>query len=126
MRYIRTKDGIYNTTKLMYAFNEEYISKDWNKDFEKLLQTSILKQANDIKELCDVFIVIAFFKGQQSSDIPDFFSNLYLALKRTDNLRHLGYDSQVYGAIWIIGKFGEPILKPVAKMNKDGVLCLIN
>jgi len=53
MKYLRTEDGrIKNRSKLIcYAFREDYVSDDWNRDIEKCLNSPIIKQADTVEEL---------------------------------------------------------------------------
>lgn len=119
MKYIRTEDGrILNKSKLICsAFNEEYISPNWNDDIEKYLQTKIVAEANTIEELCDCFV------GIRKSSHMAFTGRLDGAywFKETNGwLGRLDSYENIYGAIWT-----DKGLIYVAKMNDKGELKLL-
>ena len=100
MKYIRTKDGIFQwkqmtTEQMMFYLNAHCIELGNETDG---------KIANTIEELCDEFVV---------EDDDDFaiYSNLKLARQTKGTC---------YGAIWT-----EKGLIYVAKMNEKGELCLL-
>ena len=104
MKYIRTKDGIYDLEKYCITNASKKVlhsiitGVDDNKDIE------IINQANTIEELCDEFVV-------EDRDEFAIFHNLKLA-KQTKGI--------IYGAIWT-----DKGLIYVAKMNEKGVLELL-
>lgn len=72
----------------------------------------VTKEADDVKDLCDEFIAV-------------LNDGTHIKLWSADELRRLAASKPeslraVYGAIWIKGERGEPILKSAAKMNKGG------
>jgi hypothetical protein len=94
MKYIRTKDGIY---EYVDYDNECIIPSPIIKYKNKLTHCSecnIIKQADTIEELCDVIVCNADYKGKAE----DLYFN-------------------IYGAIWT-----EKGLIYVAKMNDKGEL----
>lgn len=102
MKYIRTKDGIYEKANQTIYKNEEleYI------DGYELVK--IIKQADTIEELCDEFVSV-YGKYQ------DHWDNLEECLR-------LCWDgpAEIYGAIWT-----DRGLIYVAKMNEKGELELL-
>ena len=94
-KYIRTKDGICEKDKLIYAFNdnEEYLIKD------------IVKEADTIEELCDEFVVLE--KGKTKPFVHDIYCR--------DLDRYIKENATIYGAIWT-----DKGLIYVAKMNDKG------
>ena len=108
MKYIRTKDGIFeNNTR----FNDETLRKVSNGLIE------IIKQADTIEELCDEFII----KHKYDTVLPYEIVN---SLKPILNGMKVYIDefkkSDVYGAIWT-----DKGLVYVAKMNDKGELELL-
>ena len=104
MKYIRTKDGIY---EYVDYDNECIIPSPIIKYKNKLTHCSecnIIKQADTIEELCDEFV----------------FEETYPSgLKRHIITEDVCVGTQ-FGAIWT-----DKGLIYVAKMNEEGVLCLI-
>lgn len=121
MRYIRTKDGIYEVISSncgweipVYAnndFGEKYIQED-----------DIIKQADTIEELCDVYI-------EEYLDYKSVIlkSDLYRGEDGSWR-KEIGlpeHKIKIYGAIWVIDNNGAPTLKSVVKMNENGELELL-
>ena len=104
MRYIRTKNGIYDNW-LLDGVMPESISP-------QTLGTEILKQADTIIELCDELVE---------------YSNRPIVITQSQVMhgRMSGKSPIIYGAIWTKGKKGQPILKTVAKTNEEGELELL-
>lgn len=107
MSFIRTKNGIYE-------LKENGIGQT-----PTSIQISIITgeylQADTIKELIDEFVVV---------DVNSYWT--YQALKfDLEQLKESFDNVIIYGAIWIKGENGEPILKSVAKMNEEGNLELL-
>ena len=100
MRYIRTKDGIYENKPL-----EKHLGKRRGKGFEIVFkEQDIINQADTIKELCDEFVMIS--DGKHKLDI---------------GCHSYGDEKiQIYGAIWT-----NKGLIYVAKMDKKGELELL-
>ena len=116
-KYVRTKDGIYEVV--------EDNNKEWGKQivvkFPKNLnmkladvKDQIIKQSDNLDELCDCFVTegnrhIVWDKQQNKGitfeQVKDSFAS---------------YHFKIFGAVWC-----DKGLIYVAKMNKDGVLCLI-
>ena len=106
MKYIRTKDGIYNKSKIICsAFNEEYCSPDWNEDIEKYLQTKIVAEADTIEELYDELVVC--FDSNVKPVVVGY--SIYWAK------HYAGTTGHIMGAIWT-----DKGLIYVAKMNDEG------
>ena len=103
MKYIRTKDGIYENKPLEHKFGVKgkggYSIEYKNSD--------ILNQADTIEELCDEFVVVgslccSLLNENEKQDIKRFAK------------------SNLFGAIWT-----DKGLIYVAKMNENGDLELI-
>ena len=102
MRYIRTKDGIYENKPL-----EKHLGKRRGKGFEIVFkEQDIIKQADAIKELCDEFVGINDGKPQMLRFVPYACAQYW--------------NGGVYGAIWT-----DKGLIYVAKMNEKGELELL-
>ena len=112
MKYIRTKDGIY-----------ELVKEDGNwleiiSNFERKMQChceikkhAVIKQADTIEELCDAFVSV----DKDNNRICHLWNELdrLLVFER-------GHDTYFYGAIWT-----DKGLIYVAKMNDKGELKLL-
>lgn len=106
MRYIRTKDGVYEATD--YLEDGCWCLNNGGAYFRK---ADIIKEADIIEELCDMFILIENADGQKIHSI-----NYTLC----DDLRNNKDNEGIYGAIWT-----DKGLIYVAKMNENGELELI-
>ena len=121
MKYIRTKNGIYEIKQ--YSFTEKRI---YVKNHGKLNKKCCLKQANSIEELCDVLIIktkdYRGFKGKlelvdlriASGSSVDLHDYLISQMKPNDlfDFAYLGIETDK-GLIY------------VAKMNEKGELELL-
>lgn len=109
MKYVRTKDGIYELDK----YKEKYHYFKVNGSAYKLQKISECKQANTIEELCDEFVVMSGYSFRH-----DTFKTLRNAIKHS---KLFPFEVMyIYGAIWTdIG------LIYVAKMNDKGELELL-
>ena len=120
MKYIRTKDGIYKYVKKIRNY---YYECDGFIDDEKKVHCfivfkpkDILKKADTIKELCDIFVIKYF------SHITKKYEYEHLeTLKQLENYCWEENDEYyIYGAIWT-----DKGLIYVAKMNEKGELELL-
>ena len=99
MKYIRTKDGIYENKPL-----KKHLGKRKGKGFEIVFkEQDIINQADTIEELCDEFVGV--------------YHNICEVVSTKDNWNK--YDT-FYGAIWT-----SKGLIYVAKMNDKGELELL-
>lgn len=126
VNYIRTKDGIYEANSKIEPEKELQIR--WIDDhcFETSWKTKPCewKQADTVEELCD-----GFWWENKMYDEPIFIPNYQLALDRFNAWKQSdeALDSNclanitLYGSIYIKGKGWSH----VAKMDKEGKLCLI-
>lgn len=106
MKYIRTKDGIYDLDKsIWYEFTGHKVRMPYCEEYEK--QPELCETADTIEELCDRFVVV-----EHGLDDP---FNVDFEIAKT----FIG-KAKVYGAIWT-----EWGLKYVAKMNEKGELELL-
>ena len=128
MKYIRTKDGIY---EYVDYDNECIIPMPIIKYKGQLThcdECDIIKQANTIERLCDEFVDTSELKTTNTGGwLYDEFDSknkclIYYAEdeRRTIPLNEFDDLSKIYGAIWC-----EWGLKYVAKINKNGELELI-
>lgn len=122
MKYIRTKNHIYDIDNLYVA--EELNGKPYCVKGTCLCiyKDRIIEEADTIKQLVDVYIETWF--GRSSTVKGKYiFDGEEGGLRK--NLFFTSKDMEIYGAIWVTGEQGEPILKSVAKMNKEGELELL-
>lgn len=121
MKYIRTKDGIWEIMEIKPNYEKTYYRCKHNLISNRFEKMDIIKQADTIEELCDELMI----RGEYGSYIIDVNG----LDKDCDGwTKEVGIPKglvKVYGAIWVIDDNGAPILKSVAKANKDGKLCLI-
>lgn len=97
MKYIRTKNGIYEVkTKMIFNHIKEY------------------RLADTIDELCDCFVAIG--KKHYIWDKQHCLGLTFEQVKQS----YSAYDFEIYGAIWT-----DDGLIYVAKMNANGELELI-
>ena len=102
--YIRTKDGVYEVKvnkyhELVYCKNNQIV-----------LSCNIIKQSENIEELCDRFVVM----DKETKEVISIVSFLEYA-KLWSYCKY-----NIYGAIWT-----DKGLIYVAKMNDKGELVLI-
>lgn len=104
MKYIRTKDGVYdkNSYKLNIAISKEIRTT-------RKIDYTIIKQADTIEELCDEFLL--FREGKPYAIVPNKEHNAELAKAVWKDYR---------GAIWT-----DKGLIYVAKVNDKGELELL-
>lgn len=107
MKYIRTKDGIYELDK----YKEKYHYFKVNGSAYKLQKVSECKQADTIEELIDEYVRV-----HKTFNNRSMICDKELAISSSKHPKH--YD--VYGSIWVDGE-----LHKVAKMNEKGELELL-
>lgn len=125
MKYIRTKEGIYDTSNMKWCECSKQAS--YYKDKNYILYVPI-KTANTIEELCDEFVDTSELKTSNTGGwLYDEFDSdnkclVYYAEdeRRTIPLNEFDDLSKIYGAIWT-----DKGLIYVAKMNKKGELELL-
>lgn len=119
MKYIITKDGIY---ELMFPNEEQQMSFD-HKTIEPAYYTTkndwvakkdVIKYADTVEELCDEFVLgkTKYHKPCVAKLPLDFLKECVIAKTL--------YDLVVYGSIWVNDE-----LRKVAKMNDKGELELL-
>ena len=129
MKYIRTKDGVYEEDENLYFIedNELYMKWDYpSKDFEHI--GTIIAQADTIEELCDEFVLVYENKGNILVKKYNKESNVYFYKTKIGNVYMLNELTNlienklaiIYGAIWT-----SKGLIYVAKMDSEGNLKLI-
>ena len=105
--YIRTKDGIYKVESETCHKKGYYIDR-YEEDV--ILKEQVIKQSENIEELCDRFVVI----DKETKEVVNIVSFLEYA-KLWSYFKY-----NIYGAIWT-----DKGLIYVAKMNDKGKLELI-
>ena len=105
--YIRTKDGIYKVESETCHKKGYYIDR-YEEDV--ILKEQVIKQSENIEELCDRFVVI----DKETKEVVNIVSFLEYA-KLWSYCKY-----NIYGAIWT-----DKGLIYVAKMNDKGKLELI-
>ena len=122
MKYIRTKDGVYDTSKGIYTPGINM----WAIGTITIYDEQILKQADTIEELCDEFIMTHYFKETNYTkcevlkDDKDLMIKAVILRKQHNKDKDLKNEFNIYGAIWT-----DKGLIYVAKMNDKGELELI-
>jgi peptide subunit release factor RF-3 len=119
MKYIRTKDGIYEISK---DENDDFIVK--NKGSNTWCLYSIFKEkydriipADTIEELCDEYVIV--FDKSEQYDNELFNAKKYTPVEVNTFYKNVKIE-KVYGAIWT-----DKGLIYVAKMNEKGYLELL-
>lgn len=112
MRFIRTKDGVYDT-KTVGSIRDENL-KAWFISIKIINDDEIIKQADTIEELCDCFVIEWLPTKHRDIFTIDKYSK-EVVKSCIGNSK-----TKVYGAIWT-----DKGLIYVAKMNEKGVLELI-
>lgn len=113
-KYIRLKDKIVETVaedSECYYFNKlkKFVYKDEG-----------YKTSDFIEKLCDKYVV------EDDSGEPFFCEDIEeLKFWFNYNRKRQFKTNNCYCAIWVKGEHDEPILKPVAKINDEGMLVLI-
>jgi len=122
-RYIRTKDGkIYDTDRYAYHWSTpRFIGLGISINESVLIPKSdLVKEPTDkLPELCDAFVTVT--KDGQKHTYHSY-DGCVLAMMKCEEEK---IEIKSYGAIWVTGKDGEPILRSVAKMNEKGELELL-
>lgn len=112
-KYIRIKDGYIFKAK--EDLGKYVVVVDINGDQIELTaitdQSNILKESNNLEELCDEFVVC-----HNGKTICQFARNVW----GYEQIKYLGTSNDFYGAIWT-----DKGLIYVAKMNEKGDLELL-
>lgn len=111
MKYIRTKDGIYeiDETTILASLPPCYkVIKPTDKHYA-ISEKKVIKQADTIEELCDEFVVV-----DKTWEEP-----LHIVLDTKDDME-MYLPNEIYGAIWT-----DKGLIYVAKMNESWCLELL-
>ena len=122
MKYIRTKDAIYDTYSKNIQLSKEKITNEIEYYYQSNaysipFKLNVIAQANTIEELCDIFVIWTKDFGLKN---PIQFNNP-IQTNRYINLKiNKGHIGDVYGAIWT-----NKGLIYVAKMNDKGELELL-
>ena len=116
MKYIRTKNGIY---EVVDTYEVSYVIGYTEDGFEKkVYKEDVIKQSDTIEELCDEFVL--YDNQLKNYGVFDKMSTKIITFKWIKNNLDIYKGMTIYGAIWT-----SRGLEFVAKMNEDGVLCLI-
>lgn len=121
MKYIRTKDGIYEVEKKERAYFEGQPLLYYCKSKSSLVEEkNVLNQADTIEELCDIYVIV---NKETKQPLP-----LTPASRWTfDEARaHSIYEeSELFACIWVFNSNRVPTLKPVAQLDDKGELELL-
>lgn len=109
-KYLKTKDGIFSAENdsvgqvcdLCCCFDPEACKK---------CSDYIVDRADTVPELCDAFVVVT--KDGQKHTYYSYEGYVLIMMECEEE----GIETEAYGAIWVTGEHGEPILKSVAKRN---------
>ena len=116
MKYIRTENGIFRRYKNSTIIDNIFYYPN-NGGFPSYKREPILKQANNIEELCDEFVAITYDNNHilYDDEVSDWKTREeYSKLKFEVAKGFVGKDT-IYGAIWT-----DKGLIYVAKMNDKG------
>lgn len=140
---IRTKDGIFEVDREIdddrygkaYLVNTPPSRWEYDEDTNEVLKSSqtdgfweyeVLKKADTLDELIDEVVDdSSVYDNNKVCDIRIPYQTKAQAIRLTLRRLHSFGVRDVYGSIWVKGKNGVPILKPIAKMNDKGDLKLI-
>ena len=155
MKYIRMKDKIFEFTEDVYVVKKEYLGESAKLQAGTYVAIGTSLSILDRKEHPKVFPLDGssfrrfdisqeklgkYFKkvsyGFDLSELMDEFvfeknvlldpyESIIQNWKNNYGFILLDNIQKVYGAIWVEGERGEPILKPVTKMNARGELELL-
>ena len=109
MKYVRTKDGIFEVILISPLGFVRIDKRDGT--YPDVFEKDILKQADTLKELIDEYVAI-YPKYPHLNNIID--SEYFFSHKSSEG------EYEYYGSIWIDGN-----LVKVAKMNEKGELELL-
>lgn len=117
MKYIRTKDGVYEVNEVIVRNRKMYeLSNVDNLIRKESLKEIIIAQADTIEELCDELVVKHI--NNDKPYIADGYQKTKI-LKDRQKVFEYGVEI-IYGAIWT-----SKGLIYVAKMDSEGKLVLI-
>ena len=115
MKYIRTKDGIWQYNEENNSAERPNIEFQCNQLWLNIKEQDIINQADTIEELCDVLVNIIYDgHGEPHWEIRCRYDRTWKKDFKNDS------DWSIYGAIWT-----DKGLIYVAKMNDKGELELI-
>lgn len=106
MKYVRTKDGrilrLNEASEKFFEGKKIFLASTYEE----------LQQADTIEELSDAYVIVPKDKKFKpyTLDTLSGFDDIEAVLEHND----------IYSSIWV-----NALLKPVAKMNEKGDLCLI-
>ena len=130
MRYIRIPDGIYEyegpstivkiypvpkgLEPLRYADGTlQEVGDEFVRINKQDYKVSKQRIGDTIEELCDEFVLVNKYRFKRPKTATELEKDFDEMIDFYDL-----EDDEIYGCIWIKGKFGEPILKPVGKLNR--------
>ena len=127
MKYIRTKDDEVRTTIHLYK-NEDGNYTNVDREIFCLPQIVSVKESDNIEELFDEYVMENKEHTYQTllqsvGDIIPLYEGIVKDVKDEGTgscEKYLQNGWEIYGAVIARGAHGEPILKPVAKMKKEG------
>ena len=99
MKYIRTKDGIYDLDKsILYEFTGHKVKMPYCEEYEK--QPELCKTADTIEELCDEFVLDHPLFGDSCKCLYHSFEKAKNGIKKRSDNAHNLCNFNIYGAIW--------------------------
>ena len=119
MKYIRTKDGIYEVKRKQTLCGINFYDIETQYNFNRIREEKIINQADTIEELCDEFVIIDKEGNVEIITYGKSWSLEYIKETLEDFITDKSIIG-IYGAVWT-----SKGLQYVAKMNKKGVLELI-
>ena len=137
MKYVRTKNGIYEVEKKERAYFE---GQPWlyccKGKYELVEEKDIIKQADAIEDLCDVYVIVVEIDGQKQKYVRALYDvdeynpfnfeeaktmRSYIIGMLAENFGSDGIKTDLlYGAVWT-----DEGLRYVAKTNVQGELELL-
>ena len=113
VKYIRTKYGIH---KVLEEYKDHYLCNGGTISKNR----TDYKVADSIEALCDE--VVKSFRKTTSFLLSDVMINEIKkkGFKVCSQYLFFNNDIEYFGAIWITGNDGEPVLKSVVKFKEDG------
>lgn len=117
MKYIRTKDGIFEVIR---EDKKWFVVKFQGTGGVTIYKEIVKKQADTIRELGDALIC-----GSEAYEGMTPFILDYYNLEERIKFYHKVKKCSIYVAIWVFDSNGTPTLKPAAKLNEEGAWVLL-
>ena len=119
--YIRTKSSIFEVVdENDLVFRVRAKRSPINIYSKSKCQTLVIKKSDCILDLFNRYIITKNMKSYKVCTKHQFES---MSKKQVEKRLDNGF--KIYGCIWTAGEYGEPILKPVAILDKEMGLILL-